>query len=105
MTRGQHLGPAIHALSADLADPRLIGAACVGHAALFDAEHDDETRPRRNARHRAAVAICQTCPVLAPCHVVANELGTQAAGVWAGRARDNTAPRCRPPKPPADDLT
>ncbi|MEV6660626.1 WhiB family transcriptional regulator [Nocardia fluminea] len=90
--------PPIGALPADLADPRLTGAACVGHAALFDAEHDDEPRQDRDARHRDAADICESCPVLAACHTVAAELGTHAAGVWAGRAE--RARRGRPLRPP-----
>lgn len=70
-----------------LVDPRLTGAACVGHAHLFDAAHPNEPRPDRAARHRAAVEICQRCPVLAPCATVAAELGARAVGVWAGRSR------------------
>lgn len=102
MTRGRpsSAAPDIRALPADLTDPRLTGAACVGHAHLFDAEHDDEPRPDRNARHRAAAEICARCPVLAACDTVAGELGTHAAGVWAGRARRATARRGRPPRPP-----
>lgn len=91
--------PRIRALPADLADPRLTGAACVGHAGLFDAEDHGEPSPARRARHRAAIDICERCPVLAACHVVAAELGTHAAGVWAGRARGATAGRGRPPRP------
>lgn len=103
MTRGRPRSaePRIAALPADLADARLSGAACVGHAALFDAEHDDEPSPVRRARHRAAVDICERCPVLAACSTVAHELGTDAAGVWAGRVQGQRH-RTRTAPPPSE---
>lgn len=83
-----------------LADPRLNGAACAGpHAHLFDDaldEHPHETNDQRRHRHDQARAICQRCPVQAPCRTVANELGRYALGVWAGR---KTPPKRKPGRP------
>lgn len=56
------------ALTAILAGtPRLDGAACIGHAELFDPPGDGETRTAADARHRAAARVCWTCPVIDTC--------------------------------------
>ncbi|WP_278262729.1 WhiB family transcriptional regulator [Nocardia sp. AG03] len=88
--------PKVRALVADLADERLIGAACTGRAPLFDAEVPDEDDDDRRYRLEAAARICRSCPVLVECNGVARELGRAAAGVWAGRARNLPAPVGRP---------
>nr|WP_176458763.1 WhiB family transcriptional regulator [Rhodococcus sp. 15-649-1-2] len=46
---------------------RLDGAACIGHADLFDPPGEGESRPSADARHRAAARVCWTCPVLDAC--------------------------------------
>ncbi len=79
--------PTIRALVADLADPRLSGAACAGQAPLFDAEVPGETETARADRWSAAVRICRRCPVRADCTIVAAELGRSVTGVWAGQVR------------------
>lgn len=73
-----------------LIDPRLFGAACVGHHDLFDGELDGEKSTDRPARHDAASQICAGCPVFAACDEVANENLRSVAGVWAGRVRSNS---------------
>ncbi|MDF3305608.1 WhiB family transcriptional regulator [Rhodococcus sp. T2V] len=91
---GPHSLPRVGPLVADLVDGRLIDAACVGHHLLFEERHDHEREPARDARHREAVAICRRCNVLDACRVVADELGDQAAGVWAGEVRsDGSKPK------------
>ncbi len=59
--------PTITALVADLADPRLSGAACRGLAPWFDAEVPGETETGRADRWAAAVRICRRCPAAADC--------------------------------------
>ncbi|MFI8661852.1 WhiB family transcriptional regulator [Rhodococcus qingshengii] len=73
-----------------LIDPRLFGAACVGHHDLFDAAHHGERWADGHARHEAAAQICRHCPVFAACDEVANENPRSVAGVWAGRVRSNS---------------
>ena len=73
-----------------LIDPRLFGAACVGHHDLFDAEIDSEKSTDRPARHDQAARICQRCPVFAACDEVANENPNAIGGVWAGRVRSKS---------------
>ncbi len=73
-----------------LIDPRLYGAACVGHHHLFDAEVDAEKSTDRPARHEQATRICQRCPVFDACDEVASENQRSVAGVWAGRVRTKT---------------
>lgn len=46
-------------LGAMAATPRLPGAACVGHGAVFDGETDDDIAE--------AMAICARCPALQQC--------------------------------------
>ncbi|WP_068379671.1 WhiB family transcriptional regulator [Rhodococcus sp. EPR-157] len=46
---------------------RLNGAACIGHANLFDPPGDGEPGTAVDARHRAAARLCWTCPVLDEC--------------------------------------
>lgn len=92
-----HLPPPLRTLF----DGRLLGARCVGHHDLFDAELDDvrETAEERSARHTAAARICARCPVQGPCATVATEAGSHAHGVWAGR---NLTPTARPGRPRKD---
>src|ERR1700758_2741069 len=61
------------ALAAALADaPDLRGAACVGHARLFDVDgnhaHD----------YSEAIAICHQCPVLTDCEQWLERLGPRS---------------------------
>ncbi|MEV0078053.1 WhiB family transcriptional regulator [Nocardia neocaledoniensis] len=79
--------PTIRDLAAELGDDRLDGAACSARAPLFDAEVDGEDDDDRRYRLDAAARICHSCPVLVDCNRVARELGADAIGVWAGRAR------------------
>lgn len=88
--------PTVRALAAELADERLVGAACAGRAPLFDAELPGEDDNERRYRLAAAGRICQACPALVACNTVARELGRDAAGVWAGRRRNLPQPRGRP---------
>ncbi|WP_167659969.1 WhiB family transcriptional regulator [Nocardia mangyaensis] len=88
--------PTIRELAAELADDRLDGAACTGRASLFDAEVDGEDDTDRAYRLDAAARICHDCPVLVACNITARELGGQAVGVWAGRARGVPRPHGRP---------
>lgn len=60
--------PLEHALVAILTGTvRLDGAACIGHADLFDPPADGEPRTAVDGRHRTATTICWTCPVLDAC--------------------------------------
>ncbi|MGS2805958.1 WhiB family transcriptional regulator [Nocardia sp. MW-W600-9] len=79
--------PTIRELAAELADDRLDGAACTARAPLFDAVVDGEDDDDRLYRLIAAARICHDCPVLVACNRIARELGADAIGVWAGRAR------------------
>ena len=68
-----------------LVDQRLTGAACAGHAPLFDATRHGENEDRREHRHHQARTICHQCPVRATCKTVANELpAAHRTGIWAG---------------------
>lgn len=94
--------PGLPAAFADLVDGRLLGAKCVGHHRLFDADLDNmhESTEQRSARHAQAARICATCPVQAGCAAVATEAGRHAEGVWAGRI-----PAPRPLGRPRKDLS
>lgn len=46
---------------------RLDGAACIGHAELFDPPGHGEPTIAVDTRHRAAAKLCWTCPVLDQC--------------------------------------
>ena len=65
--------------------PALPGAACKGHAPLFDNLIDGESHPDRIYRHRRALDICETqCPIQEQCHerrLAKPELGE---GIWGG---------------------
>ena len=67
--------------------PALDGAACDGRHELFDAAHRGEDRDQILYRHRAAQAICVTCPALDAC--TGNYLEVRSArrppGVLDGR--------------------
>ncbi|NLE82385.1 MAG: hypothetical protein GX610_22975 [Rhodococcus sp.] len=88
--RPAHQYPRAFALIAALVDGRLLGAACVGQHALFDDRHDGEPAHERDARHRAAVAICADCTVVDNCEHVYRENTGKVAGVWAGHTRTHT---------------
>ena len=69
--------------------PDLPGAACINKWGLFDPEPEGRTERAADTqqRHAQAVAICESCPVLAPCRDWLNGLprGKRPAGVVAGR--------------------
>ncbi|WP_213572469.1 WhiB family transcriptional regulator [Rhodococcus sp. USK13] len=75
---------------AALFNPRLVGAACVGHHELFDDRHEREQETERAARHAAAVRICARCPVRTACRDVASEHTQHIEGVWAGQLQNST---------------
>lgn len=68
-----------------LIDPNLQGAACAGHAPLFDARGRHERLLDAEDRHDQAIAICHTCPVLRRCGQALLDLPlSQREGIWAG---------------------
>jgi hypothetical protein len=76
-------GGCVELLAAILAGvPALPGAACRGHAGLFDAAADGD----RDAAQEAA-EICRRCPVLEACAQWIARAHPQRPppGVWAGR--------------------
>lgn len=85
-------------LAAELADERLVGAACAGRPELFDDFRDGETFDHADARHRDALMICARCPVRPRCATAADELGRKARGVWGGTVRNTTGRAGRPRK-------
>ncbi|MBF6082893.1 WhiB family transcriptional regulator [Nocardia cyriacigeorgica] len=82
-------GWASHA--ARIADARLVGAACAGHAPLFDLDLPGETDTERAHRHQAAARICRRCPVRDACRANAHQQH-QPAGIWAGHVYDPNQP-------------
>lgn len=88
--------PAVVALAATLADDRLIGAACIGLAQMFDPRRKGEDDEGYAYRLTAAEKVCTRCRVRSACDVVAGELGRTAIGVWAGQVRNGERPRGRP---------
>lgn len=92
---GRRLGNVFRAL----ADPRLEGARCAGHAPLFDVDGLQGEEPHETRyRIEAAARMCAGCPVLSACTVAVGELGTAAVGVWAGRAHGQAGRHGRPRK-------
>lgn len=69
----------------ELADPRLNGAACVGHHDLYSAV-EGESKQERLDRERTARNVCSWCPVLDQCAEVTDELhpSHRAGMTWAG---------------------
>lgn len=47
--------------------PKLDGAACIGHAALFDPPADREPFADVEHRHTQALALCHSCPCRDEC--------------------------------------
>ncbi|WP_228798815.1 WhiB family transcriptional regulator [Nocardia cyriacigeorgica] len=82
-------GWASHA--ARIADARLAGAACAGHAPLFDLDLPGETDTDRAHRHQTAARICRRCPVRDACRANAHQQH-QPAGIWAGHVYDPNQP-------------
>lgn len=77
--------PPVPAELAALVDPNLFGAACAGHAPLFDPRQRGESPARATRRHNVARRICQTCPVKRQCADALVDLPLkQRAGIWAG---------------------
>lgn len=87
----------LNELLADLAvAPRLPGAACRGHAGLFDRTVREHGRAKDvNAARAEALALCRTCPALASCRVWLDSLPAhlRPTGVVAGQvvAEDKTS--------------
>lgn len=74
--------------------PDLRGAACKGHARLFDEPENHASPDAEQARLNAARALCDHCPVRAPCAAVAAGLtDSQRAGVWAGTVYESSDAR------------
>jgi hypothetical protein len=78
--------------------PRLPGALCVDHPALFDER--DPRDPDRPGIEAQAIAVCQTCPALAACRRWVDRLPPRHRpnGVIAGtRHTPATTPTDRTP--------
>lgn len=74
----------IAAWTADLG-PAFPFAACRGAAPTFDGDYlPGETPADRADRHRAAARTCNSCPELAPCRALIDQLPPRAAGIWGG---------------------
>ena len=58
-------------------------AACAGESSLLFYGRDTETAVERHARERAALAVCERCPVRSPCREHATNL-PEPYGVWGG---------------------
>ncbi|MFE3441656.1 WhiB family transcriptional regulator [Nocardia sp. NPDC059180] len=95
---GKGKWPAAPELLANLFDERLVGAACVGRANLFDDHRHGEDEQQTADRHAEAARICGRCPVRDQCDTAAAELDRAASGVWAGRVRNAGRPIGRPPR-------
>lgn len=58
-------------------------AACAGQSSSLFYGHETETAVERHARERAAIAVCERCPVRSACREHAMEL-PESYGVWGG---------------------
>lgn len=77
--------PNIPAELVALVDITLTGAACAGHAPLFDERGKGESWIDAEDRHDQARAICATCPVIRQCAAALMDLPLgQRNGIWAG---------------------
>ncbi|WP_165607102.1 WhiB family transcriptional regulator [Mycolicibacter kumamotonensis] len=84
-------GGSVELLAAVLAGvPRLTGAACRGHVALFDAAADGDRQAAQGA-----VAICQRCPVIDRCAqwIADAHPRRPPPGVWAAQYQPPTTSR------------
>ncbi|WP_353888593.1 WhiB family transcriptional regulator [uncultured Corynebacterium sp.] len=85
--------PKVRRLPASLrpiTDASLDGAACKGHAPLFDLTVHGETSEQREARHHQARNLCRRCPVFTQCTTVAGQLKhDHKQGFWAGMLLGN----------------
>lgn len=61
-------------------------AACKGLTEMFFGELKEKPRIRQ-ARERAAIAVCKTCPVMLQCRNFARE--NKELGVWGGETEDD----------------
>jgi hypothetical protein len=66
-------------------------AACAGQGFLWDHDAGIEGS-NRAAKHAAAIAMCQGCPVLALCATYAAQ--NDLVGVWGGECRDGEERAC-----------
>jgi len=82
-------------ISALAGSPKLRGARCRGHHALFDPQEGNEPDDIAAARHRQAIAVCTRCPALAACTAWVESLPAdrRPSGVVAGKLL--TAPKAR----------
>lgn len=78
-----HLPAALVALL-DLPVTSLAGAACRGHAPLFDEQLPDETPDEQANRHQVARQVCRHCPARKPCAASVPTLPRSTGGVWGG---------------------
>ncbi|AJE33695.1 hypothetical protein B842_09230 [Corynebacterium humireducens NBRC 106098 = DSM 45392] len=68
-----------------LINPDLHGAACTGHAPLFDAPGKNERLLDAEDRHDQARQMCARCPVTVRCAQALLDLPLgQREGIWAG---------------------
>lgn len=67
--------------------PRLEGALCRGHSALFDPADTDDDKDDTKSRLRFAIKTCHWCPALSECRSWLNSLPRRQRprGVVAGR--------------------
>ena len=76
-------------------------ARCHGQGHLFFAP-ESENRAERVVRELRALALCDVCPVVAPCDALARSqalrYGTRF-GVWGAMAEDERWPRRGPGRP------
>lgn len=80
------MSAAVAALLAAVHGPQLHGAACAGLAPTFDAPGPSEDTEEVADRHRLALRVCASCPVLARCRDWLESLPPRErpAGVVAG---------------------
>ena len=72
------------------ATPRLDGARCRNLWAAFDPPESGEDPEDVRYRHRAALALCESCPALTPCGawIASLEPRQRPLGVIAGQVND-----------------
>ena len=68
----------------DLPITAMPGAACRGHAPLFDETLHGETEAEQTERHERARAMCSRCPALEQCATAVATIPRSCGGVWAG---------------------
>ncbi|MCB1290352.1 hypothetical protein [Mycolicibacterium sp.] len=72
------------------ATPKLDGARCRNLWAAFDPPESGEDPEDVRYRHRAALALCESCPALTPCGawIASLEPRQRPLGVIAGQVND-----------------